>query len=319
VSQANRPASPRSLNLQRNKNLWISGMTLLFPYIGILAVIWLAESLDRWSVRLAALPVIALLQNHLQSLVHEGAHFQLHPKTRTNDLLTDLFCAIPFFSLIRHYRYFHFQHHRYLTDAEKDPEVEFYAQQGHVFAAKTRSQLAKMLIYDFSGYHYFQFFFSYNRYLFQETRAGRMAKFSFREWSLIIFVLSLALALIVFHATFLLAFYWLFPQVTVLFFFLKLQGYGEHALRTSTSEGCTFSHELGWFTRLFMYPLNSELHLEHHLYPTVPWYRLRSLRVRQGLGCRSYFFGRESVIKTVFGDGLPEPDELPSQNSLLHL
>ena len=270
-----------SHNLKRNENLWITAATLAFPYVATGFVIWLSESLGQrtsyvWSVRLLALPIIAALQNHLQILSHEGAHYQLHPRKNWNDFLTNLFCTMPFFGLIRHYRFFHLQHHRHLLDPEKDPEIEFYAEQGYFFEKQNTQALLKMLFLDFCGYHYFQFFFSYNRYLVQETRSGRMKKLSTQERNLTIFVSAIVLILLLHpYTAFLFLFYWILPQPTFLFFFLKQQGYGEHTLRTKTIESCTHSHNSNFLIRFFIYPFNSNLHREHHLYPSVPWYRLK--------------------------------------------
>lgn len=282
----------------------ISIMLLTSIYIGIALIAAAAEKTNLWSIRIAALPLIAALQNHLQILLHEGVHFQIHPNRKWNEKLTEIFCAIPFLGLLRHYRHFHFLHHRHLTNAEKDPEIEFYFEQGYQFKKKTRRGLAKMLFLDFCGYHYFQFFVSYNRYLYHESRAGRIEKMSQYEWISCLLVAIIVIVLIVFDTSFELVFYWFLPQFTFLFLFLKLQGYGEHGERSVNAEQSTYFHEFGWLTRFFIYPLNSHLHLEHHLYPSVPWYRLWDLRnselkLGRKLVCKNYFFGNQSVLKKV--------------------
>ncbi len=68
--------SPLIFNLKRNEKFWISIVTLILPYFGIILTVLLVEKCDRWGLRLAALPIIAAFQNHLQILLHEGAHFQ---------------------------------------------------------------------------------------------------------------------------------------------------------------------------------------------------------------------------------------------------
>ena len=291
--------SPPQLNLKSNKRDWLSLTLIALAYGGIIGVASLAEGANNWALRLAALPIVAALQNHLQILLHEGAHFHLHPRKKWNDVLADLFCAIPFLGLVRHYRYFHLRHHRHLLDVDRDPEIEFYTEQKHSFTKKSRLELAKLLLLDISGYHYFQFFISYNRYLIQQTKAGHMAKLSTQEWLLITLTAAILLAAVFhFNLLFGIFFYWLLPQPTLLFFFLKLQGYGEHSKRTATVEGCTFTHDLGVMTRFFIYPLNSDLHLEHHLNPSLPWYCLRQAR-SQFKNCSTYFLGANSILTTI--------------------
>jgi fatty acid desaturase len=221
------------------------------------------------------IPLIAGLQNHLQILMHEGAHYKLFRRRRWNDLATNVFCAVPFFEFVSRYRKFHFEHHRHLLDVTRDPEIEFYAAQGYHFAGWTPWQAARLLARDFCGVHYFQFFFSYRRYLAEEIRAGRIPGPTRDERLASLTVAAVAMALVACFG-WPVAFYWLAPQPTWLFFFLKLQGYGEHRARGATVEASTHNHRLGYFARFFIYPLNSELHLEHHLRPHVPWFRLRA-------------------------------------------
>ncbi len=281
------PRTPRMSpsTLKRNRNPWFSIPALVLPYVGITLIIAVTEWTNQWAVRLAVLPIIAAFQNHLQILQHEGAHFQIHPKRKWNDLLTDVFCSVPFLGLVRHYRHFHFLHHRHLLDPHRDPEVEFYSEQNYYFEKMKPFERLKILFRDVSGFHYFQFFISYNRYLYREIRAGSMAGISQTEWTAIALVMGIILSgLIYVPHPILPLFYWFAPQPTFLFFFLKLQGYGEHSKRGSTIEDCTHTYDLGWFTRFFIYPLNSDLHLEHHLYPSVPWYRLRAIHEARRLG-----------------------------------
>lgn len=279
MRQISWPSRPSSL--ERNDEVWISLLVLGLPYVAAFLLVLFVEKIDSWAFRIAILPVLGGLQNHLQILVHEGAHFQIHPHRRWNDFLTNLFCALPFFGLLSHYRYFHLEHHRHVCDPEKDPEVGFYAEQGYHFERLSRCGWLKMLFLDVCGYHYAQFFISYNRYLHGEIRSRRMPGLTRDEkWSIALLIaIILGIVCLVPQGFFLLLFYLVLPQVTVLFLFLKLQGYGEHVKRTNKVETCTLSHDLGLLIRFFIYPLNSELHLEHHVYPTVPWYRLREFRI----------------------------------------
>lgn len=300
------PRQPRRFILSsrhnRDKNAAIATFALAAPWIGIVVLVVVSEKLGSWAIRLAVLPFVAALQNHLQILQHEGAHFQLHRDRRINDWLSDLFCSLPFLGFVGHYRRFHFEHHRWLLDPEKDPEIAFYAEQGYHFEPMRLRALSRMLGLDLCGYHYFQFFFSYYRYLWTETRAGRIAPPTREEWtraSVVVLIFLLAAAK---GGGFLLLFYWFLPQPTLLFFLLKLQGYGEHARRGSSIDESTHYLELNWIARFFIYPYNSDLHLEHHLRPALPWYRLRPLHRDLGrdakLGAsklRSYFAGRRSV------------------------
>lgn len=212
----------------------------------------------------AILALIAGLQMHLQILHHEGAHFHLHRNSRVNDLISDMFLSLPFFGFTKHYRYFHFEHHRHLLNESLDPEIDFYRQQGYEFKG------IKPWIYvlDFCGYHYLQFFFSYNYYLFQNRHHPRLRLNRYDVFSMLAVIGLFAVA----HKYIL--FYWILPQTTIGFGFLKLQGYSEHKKRGLTIDDSTMNHSPGLLRRFFISPLNSHLHKTHHLNPKLPWYEL---------------------------------------------
>lgn len=283
MSESKSPSRPTSLD--RNDSGWISVPLLIYPAIGITLLAGFAEWIGTWPARLLVLPVIAGLQNHLQILSHEGAHLQIHPNRRWNDFLTNLFCSIPFLGFLSHYRKFHLDHHRFLCNPAKDPEVSFYAEQGYHFKPMSRADWVRILFLDLCGYHFFQFFLSYQRYLIGEMRANRIAPPT-RDERLGVLIVATAIVLFcvaVPNGIVHLLFYWVLPQVTLMFLFLKIQGYGEHTARTPSVAECTLSHESNWIVRFFIYPLNADRHREHHAYPTVPWYRLRSFRVEAPL------------------------------------
>lgn len=195
-------------------------------------------------------------QNHLQILQHEGAHYHLHPNKKINDLLSDLFCSIPFGGLIRHYRYFHFLHHKHLLNPDLDPEVNFYEEQGY-----------KLSIKDLIGINYLQFMFSYNRYLWKNRKSSAMPIGSIAEYLAIAIVMTIFCTI----SIKVLAVYWLVPQVTLLFFYMKIHGLGEHSPRTNAIETCTYNRKINFIEKFFISPLNSHLHLEHHKKPGIPW------------------------------------------------
>ncbi|MCM0606622.1 MAG: fatty acid desaturase [Xanthomonadaceae bacterium] len=274
--QKNKP-----LSLRRNESFLIPIVTVSTTYALILGIVLVAERSGLLYLQLLALPLIAALQNHLQILQHEGAHYQIHPKRKWNDITTNITCTIPFGGLISHYRHFHFLHHRFLLDPKRDPEISFYAEQGYDFEKKPARQWAWILLKDFSGYHYFQFFFSYNFYLTKEIQAGKLPRVKLSEILAILFVFMFLLTLFISGFGGIILFYWILPQPTFMFLFLKLQGYGEHSQRQATIEESTPLHSLtgirGLLIRFFIYPLNSDLHKAHHLNLSVPWHRLRQL------------------------------------------
>ena len=76
-----------------------------------------------------ALPAFALgigfAVAYLQLFLHEAAHWNLHPRRETNDLLTDLFVSGPVGMAVVSYRPIHFDHHRFLGSPD-DTEISYF-------------------------------------------------------------------------------------------------------------------------------------------------------------------------------------------------
>ncbi len=117
--------------------------------------------------------------------------------------------------------------------------------------------------------------------------------------------------------------FWVVPLVFVLYPLIKLHGYGEHTGATGPTEyERTWVHDFSGITNFFIYPIKSGYHLEHHLFPMVPWYNMDRFRrallavdeFRQGaelVTADGYFFGRRTIFGTMIcGDGEYRTTEL---------
>lgn len=262
----------KNLNLPKSFKLGFAIICLCYGLCLILAL--LAERSNLIPFKILALILIAGLQNHLQILQHEGAHFHLHPSRRVNDFFVDVFCSLPFLGSLKHYRYFHLQHHKYLLFPDKDPEIEFYREQGYEFKERPLGQRIKSSLLDLIGWNYLRFTLSFHYYLKTEgKKESRLALSKEENRRRVGVYLFLFAVFCFFREKFL--FYWFLPQATFLFFFLKIQGYGEHLARTDKIETCTLSQPVNWVKAFFIYPLHSNLHLAHHLAPRKKWYELK--------------------------------------------
>lgn len=266
-----------SILFRRNDSTLISALALLLPYAGIFGAVALGERFD-WSGRILVLPVIAGLQNHLQILQHEAAHRQLFPRRFWNDFLGNLLCALPFLSTLEQYRKFHFDHHRHLLNKKLDPEIAFYAEQNYHFEALPMRKKLYLGALDLSGYHFCQFFISYNFYLWRAHDEDRSLRVRRSTWVGAALLAALACTIVYNLGLFPILWYWFLPQATWLFFFLKRQGYQEHSGDRQSVETATPKNRASWWERVFICPYNADHHREHHLYPLVPWYRLPEVR-----------------------------------------
>ena len=283
---------------------WKSAALISAIYAAVVGLAWVGGRGSAWKLALPAALVIAALQNHLLILQHEGAHLLLHPNRRWNELLADVFCCIPFFTLEKFYRIFHLTHHKYVGSPERDPEVIFYAHEGYRYARRGGGALARMLLLDLAGVHFVVFVRDTLRFLNAQREAGRLEGTTPRDLALYVLVWGgVGAPAVVFGFWRELLLLWVLPQATLLFFLLKLHGYGEHTGATGPTEfERTWVHVFHPLVDFFIYPINSGFHLEHHLFPKVPWYHMR--RFRRALLADPAFAARaEKVTVTGYAAG----------------
>lgn len=86
-------------------------------------------------------------------------------------------------------------------------------------------------------------------------------------------------------------------------FFSRTRAFCEHVSSNRAPGQCFVrSHLPNWFDRMFFYTLNMNLHVEHHLYPSVPARQLS--RVRRELERAGYFtpeMTATSILRTICG------------------
>lgn len=257
-------------------------------------------------VYLCVLAVIAARQHALMVLTHEAIHSSL--SRWANDWLGRVLAAFPVFISLAKWRFIHLSHHQYTHTAD-DPDRTIYAR--YPLAA---SAWWRLLMRDGCGANILstlKYFIDipgvtarFNRRFLGQAGERHYRQLSdmraFRVfWSLVLlgcgswaggrFVVALVL-------------YWLLPYCTLTQVFFRIRGTIEHGKvpdptnpyrRTRTY----FMHPIAAF---FFAPKQVNYHLEHHLYPGVPFYQLPRLH---GL-LRRAVYPREHACSERFGQGL---------------
>jgi len=218
-----------------------------------------------WSVRMVGYAVAGVALHALFNLMHEGMHGNFF-RNRRWDRWYGFLIGLPSLFPFSEYRTNHLLHHRY-TRSEQDPDEVLNL---------TRSKRLQSLIFYamyFLGTYIFLFHIPYVVY----TRGTRRERIAAATERLLIFLLVGGLLVagwtfgfldVLFHC-------WLIPLV-VATAFTSIRICGEHQMtggnhplrlaRTVTSNPlCSF------------FNVNLNYHLEHHLFPGVPWYNLPKL------------------------------------------
>lgn len=264
--------------------------------------------IDRWWFTALAVLVVATQQHALFVLAHEAAHYRLFASRRLNDGVGRLVASLAGISMCT-YRVIHRLHHNHLF-GELDPDLALTGGW-----PRGRAYLLKKLATDMTGitavktYAYFFGSPSRNtalgdgdhgtsRPLDDTSPALRAAAHADRR-GVILLQATIPVALLVAGwiaarwaptgpwlaganpwtplAWWLLL--WVLPAVTVLQAILRLRAVFEHGAPTGIDSPLTAarSNVAGPFARLALFPHHVNYHVEHHLYPAVPHYRLPAL------------------------------------------
>lgn len=230
--------------------------------------------------------VIGLQQHALFVLAHEAAHYRLLKSRTLNDALGRCVGAVGGVSMPT-YRVIHRLHHNNLyTDEDPDTAIHGGYPRGVAY-------LWKKLALDSLGvnaWKTFAYFFGAPALDTTTHRAARplddtspaLRQAARRDrWAVAAFHVGAPLVALGFGGMQALALYlvlWLLPLLTVLQPILRLRAIAEHGAVTDLSSPLTAArtNRVGVLGRL-LFPHHVNYHLEHHLYPAVPHYRLPEL------------------------------------------
>src|SRR5262245_8869308 len=281
---------PRVSKLMRTRS-WVNVGYIAREYVPLAVVLggaawslsaWRAGDLSTWvfgPVGLVAVVLIGALQHRLSGLGHEASHYTLFHNKLANDLVSDLLVMFPTFATTQQFRATHLDHHRFLNDPDRDPDVRRL--HNAVPGAFPLSKVRFLVRYVAGGLwppnlvHYI---------LGQGRNAGPFARMSVRLKNPYPLWLAVVL-LVVFWAAvyglivsvgggraFLL--FWLVQMLTSYAFVLQLR---DIAHLGNTPDAADFSGSR-WFRvhpvlNYCLFPYGQEYHPTHHVFGMLPHYR----------------------------------------------
>jgi len=245
---------------------------LLLEFGLIAGAIWLCEMF--WHPALYILTVIWIgaRQHALMILMHDAAHYRAANNRKLNDVL-GLIAGTPLFISLQAYRHEHFAHHRHVN-TDDDPQWVDRDGPEWVFP-KSRKGLAALLIGDLFGLG------SYATVRYVLVLQKRLLEHGASLWLIALqplLTIAIITAVAVTGTWVPFALYWVVPIATWLTLILRIRSIAEHyALPHDRVLNFTRSVLPTFLEKLFIAPKSIALHLEHHQYPSVPFFQLASL------------------------------------------
>lgn len=225
---------------------------------------------------------IARQQLALAILMHDAAHRRLAQKVAVNDFLGQFFSAAPLFFSMYSYQKLHLKHH---IDplAPDDPDLSLIS--GYPIS---KASFFRKIVRDASGLSYLKFI-RYFIYMARKKSAGSQQKPLIKTatgkmplW-LIIFSMLFMNGLIFatvrsFGSPWLYFFFWFLPMITALQVLLRIRGIAEHAgYQQNPDQRMNARTVINPIQTFIFAPHNVNYHIEHHLYPAVPYFKLPEL------------------------------------------
>lgn len=259
-----------------------SFFSIFFDWLVIVLSILICIKVSYWFY-LPAFILIGSRFHALEGMMHEAAHYRIHPNKKINDFIGELIVWPIGLSLTIYRKLIHLDHHKYIgsnLDSHKfiiyDPQPELYDLPLTKKKLLTNSLKAGMMFPN----HLFKMYRLIYRVL---------PKFSskyYKYWlafqlSLIIF-LVLGSVLISYQVAVVYILFFILPHFWTAAVTNYLRLLAEHfGIQNSSHDvalgGETRTIRTHWFFEFFFWPHMLNYHQEHHWFPSIPYYNLPKL------------------------------------------
>jgi fatty acid desaturase len=245
-------------------------LAAILEYGLIAAAIWISQTWWNPATYLLAIIVIGSRINGLGGLMHDAAHYRAYTNRALNDFIGEIL-ALPTSTSMAGYRNTHFAHHRELN-SEADPDWQRnLGLKEYEFPASRTSVIMHFVQY-LSGLKIGTALFGFHKN--KETRDIPAAVARAR----LVFFAGLIAASIALGFWKLILLYWIVPLMTVFLGIRYFRSIAEHYAVEHENVLNESRTVLAPFWELWLIaPWNLNYHLEHHLFPGVPCFRLGEL------------------------------------------
>lgn len=245
------------------KSDWLGAWTVLFNWAMVAGLLALVAAWPNPLTVLVALVLLGGRQLGLAVLMHDCGHRGLFQSARLNLVVGRWLCAAPVFSDLDSYIKKHQKHHT-KAGSEEDPDLQNYRDY-----AVSKASFRRKILRDLTGR------------TGVKTLAGAIRVGGIRYlWRPLTVNALLASALWALGRPELYLL-WLGAWFTTNMLFSRLRQAAEHAVVPDLFDPDPRLHTrttlARWWERLTLAPNRVNFHLEHHLLPTVPPYRLSTL------------------------------------------
>ncbi len=265
--------SPEFKALFKTKPLLHAGHILINWLIIFATIYWATQFASPWFYPLIVL-IIGARMHALAILMHDATHYRFLKNRVWNDRLSNYLTMYPIFTSIEKYRPNHLSHHQHLN-TDGDPDwVAKLGKRAFTFP-KTRTEFLLTLSSYLVLYQGVM-----DAFWFLKRFGGNSGKSTPEpKWEKLIFYVLMFGAITYFGVWTEYLLYWVVPYFSAFFMFQYIRSVAEHfgELAYENDLNSTRTVKPSLLERFFIAPHHVGYHLEHHLYPGVPYYNLPKL------------------------------------------
>ena len=254
-------------------NPFVSTYHIVLEWTLIIATVMLCQRFWNPALYVAVIVLIGARQHALLILMHDGTHFRLFRNRYLNDWIAELLLAWPHLVTMRTYRYHHLAHHNY-TNSQNDPDWTRKQDNPEWLFPQSPVRLTRMFVRDLSGIGGINLIRLAASFPTPDGARNKLFVHARHAYYLA------ALAIITWTGTWdTVLLYWVVPYFTWLIFIMRIRSIAEHFALGGEADtyGHTRTMRVGILGRLLVAPKNVNYHIEHHFFPSVPFFHLPQL------------------------------------------
>ncbi|MEN0049944.1 MAG: fatty acid desaturase family protein [Bacteroidota bacterium] len=267
---------PKKLQALFATNAYRHAFAMLLNWVIIFTTIYYCIQFFNPLTYLLAVIIVGARMHALAILMHDATHFSFLKKQKWNDLITDFFITYPVFTSIAKYRQNHLRHHRHLN-SENDPDwVAKLTKREFTFPKTKREFLTTVFSYLLLFQGAMDAYWFLKRFSGGKKEKSQKAK---KNYARTVFFVLLFTTLTLTGTWKYYLLFWVVPYLSTFFMFQYIRSVAEHFGELAYDHLLTSTRTVKatLIEQFFIAPHHVGYHLEHHLYPGVPFYHLPKL------------------------------------------
>ena len=247
------------------------GMAIVLDWLIIISMICAWVLYPYWWLYPFIIMVIGGRMHGLAVLMHDASHYRFLKSKKWNDAITNYLSMYPLFISIEDYRWSHLAHHNKLNTLEDPDWKAKIGRDAFAFPMKKKDFLMRIGSYLFIYQGVLDLVWIFKRFGSKNKKAERIT-----------YIILMFAAITFFGVWKEYILLWVVPYLTFFSMFLYIRSVAEHfgGLDYNNLLGSSRTIKVSFWESFFLSPHNVNYHLDHHLYPAVPFYHLDELNRR---------------------------------------